>query len=245
MWVPCPWKHWKSGGWGSEHLMELWVSLFIAGELDQVVFKGPFQLQQSYDSIIKPFTTTWLLTLLNILKFLYFFFSFSKSSIQCLVLWSCLPAALILFYFTSQLGNISLVSCLYLWQFIKLWCKHFRSLLGCEALHKIGAFLFRCAQDISLLLEFVMFGMSLIWFILVGKYPGFILMYVSSWTNLTFKLNNERVGGGKEANKISLCCYCISEILYSDFLFFLFLSLPSFLSPSPLPFPLFHIWYYD
>jgi len=25
--------------------MELWVSLFIAGELDQMTFKGPFQLK--------------------------------------------------------------------------------------------------------------------------------------------------------------------------------------------------------
>jgi len=28
------------------------VSLFIAGELDQVAFKGPFQLKRFYDSII-------------------------------------------------------------------------------------------------------------------------------------------------------------------------------------------------
>jgi len=32
--------------------MEQWVSLFIAGELDQVIFKGSFQLKQSYDSIL-------------------------------------------------------------------------------------------------------------------------------------------------------------------------------------------------
>jgi len=31
---------------GSEHLMELWVSLFSAGGLDQMAFKGPFQLKQ-------------------------------------------------------------------------------------------------------------------------------------------------------------------------------------------------------
>ena len=31
---------------GSEHLTEWLVSLFIAGELDQVAFRGPFQLQQ-------------------------------------------------------------------------------------------------------------------------------------------------------------------------------------------------------
>lgn len=76
--------------------------------------------------------------------------------------------------------------------------------------------------------------MSLIWFILMGKYPGFILMYVASWTNLTFKLSNERVGGSREADKISLCCCCISEILYSDFLFLFFsISLPSLSLPSP------------
>jgi len=31
---------------GSEHLMELWVSLFVTGEVDQMAFKGPFQLKQ-------------------------------------------------------------------------------------------------------------------------------------------------------------------------------------------------------
>ena len=34
-------------GWGSEHLMELWVSLLIAGQLHQMAFKGPFQLSDS------------------------------------------------------------------------------------------------------------------------------------------------------------------------------------------------------
>ena len=29
-------------GQGPEHLMELWVFLFIAGELEQIAFKGPF-----------------------------------------------------------------------------------------------------------------------------------------------------------------------------------------------------------
>ena len=29
--------------------MELWVSLFIAEELDQTAFKGPFQLKPFYD----------------------------------------------------------------------------------------------------------------------------------------------------------------------------------------------------
>ena len=33
-------------GWGSEHLMELWASLLIAGGwLDQKAFKRPFQLK--------------------------------------------------------------------------------------------------------------------------------------------------------------------------------------------------------
>jgi len=30
--------------------MELWVSLFTAGELDQMAFKGPFQLKRFYAS---------------------------------------------------------------------------------------------------------------------------------------------------------------------------------------------------
>ena len=35
-------------GLGCEHLMELYVSLFIAGELDQMTLKGPFQLKWFY-----------------------------------------------------------------------------------------------------------------------------------------------------------------------------------------------------
>jgi len=31
--------------------MELWVSLFIAGELDQAAFRGPFQLKRFSDSM--------------------------------------------------------------------------------------------------------------------------------------------------------------------------------------------------
>jgi len=31
--------------------MELWVTVFGAGELDLMAFKGPFQLKQSYDSM--------------------------------------------------------------------------------------------------------------------------------------------------------------------------------------------------
>jgi len=35
----------RSGWWEAlSTLIELWVSLFIAGELDQMIFKGPFQL---------------------------------------------------------------------------------------------------------------------------------------------------------------------------------------------------------
>ena len=30
-WVPHPWRQPRSGWMGSEHVMELWVSLFIAG----------------------------------------------------------------------------------------------------------------------------------------------------------------------------------------------------------------------
>ena len=33
-------------------LIELWVSLFIAGEFDQMASKGPFQLKRFYDSMI-------------------------------------------------------------------------------------------------------------------------------------------------------------------------------------------------
>ena len=36
---------------GSEHLMEMWVSLCIAGAWDQMAFKGPFQLKPVCDSI--------------------------------------------------------------------------------------------------------------------------------------------------------------------------------------------------
>jgi len=35
-------------GRGSEHLVELWVLLVIAGEWDQMAFKGPFQLKPFY-----------------------------------------------------------------------------------------------------------------------------------------------------------------------------------------------------
>ena len=45
-----PWRHSGQAGQGSEHLVELWVSLLIARRLDQMVFKSPFQLKQAYDS---------------------------------------------------------------------------------------------------------------------------------------------------------------------------------------------------
>jgi len=47
--MPHPWRHALAGP-GSEHLMELWVSLIMAGELDQMAFRGPFQLERFYDS---------------------------------------------------------------------------------------------------------------------------------------------------------------------------------------------------
>jgi len=42
---PIPGDTQGQAGWGSEHLMELEVSLFIAGELDQMAFRGSFQLK--------------------------------------------------------------------------------------------------------------------------------------------------------------------------------------------------------
>jgi len=51
-WVPHPCRHSRSGWMGSEHLMELWVSVFTVGDLDQMAFKGPFQLKSFFDSLI-------------------------------------------------------------------------------------------------------------------------------------------------------------------------------------------------
>jgi len=48
-WMPhhsSMWEMPKMRGQGSEHLMELWVSLFTAGERDQMAFKDPFQRKQ-------------------------------------------------------------------------------------------------------------------------------------------------------------------------------------------------------
>ena len=47
--IPGGTQHWAE--WGSEQLMEVQVSLFIAWELDQIGFKGPFQLRQFYKSV--------------------------------------------------------------------------------------------------------------------------------------------------------------------------------------------------
>jgi len=36
---------------GSEHLIKLWMSLLIAGKLDKMTFKCPFQSKGFYDSM--------------------------------------------------------------------------------------------------------------------------------------------------------------------------------------------------
>ena len=48
---PIPGVTQGQAGCGSEHLMELQVSLFIAEELDQLAFKGPLQPKPFYDSM--------------------------------------------------------------------------------------------------------------------------------------------------------------------------------------------------
>ena len=40
---PIPGDTQGQAAWGSEHLLYLQVSLFIARELDKMAFKGPFQ----------------------------------------------------------------------------------------------------------------------------------------------------------------------------------------------------------
>ena len=47
--MPCACRHPMSGWRGSEHLVELWLSLFIAGEWGQMAFTGPFHLKLFYD----------------------------------------------------------------------------------------------------------------------------------------------------------------------------------------------------
>jgi len=49
---PIPADTQGQSGWGSEHLMELWVSLCIAGEWAQMAFKDRFQHKQFCDSLI-------------------------------------------------------------------------------------------------------------------------------------------------------------------------------------------------
>jgi len=39
-------------GRGSEHPMELWLFLSVAGDVDQMAFRDPFQIKQFYLSII-------------------------------------------------------------------------------------------------------------------------------------------------------------------------------------------------
>jgi len=50
--MPSPWDIQSQAEGDSEHLMELCVSLFAAEELDQMAFKGPFQLKQFNSSVI-------------------------------------------------------------------------------------------------------------------------------------------------------------------------------------------------
>jgi len=49
--VPRPCRHPRSG-MGLCTLMELGMSLFIAGEWDQMAFKGLFRLKQLYDAMV-------------------------------------------------------------------------------------------------------------------------------------------------------------------------------------------------
>ena len=41
----------SQAGWGTDHLIQLQVSLFIAGELDYMTFEGHFQLKPFDDSM--------------------------------------------------------------------------------------------------------------------------------------------------------------------------------------------------
>jgi len=43
---PVPGDTQGQAGWGSEHLIVLYMSLVTAGELDKMTSKGPFQLKQ-------------------------------------------------------------------------------------------------------------------------------------------------------------------------------------------------------
>ena len=48
---PAPGDTQGQAGGALSTLIELWVSLFVAGELDRMAFKGPFQLKRFYDSM--------------------------------------------------------------------------------------------------------------------------------------------------------------------------------------------------
>mgnify|MGYP001860080331 CR=1 FL=1 len=43
--MPHPWRHSGQAGWGSKHPPELWLSLLIAGQQDQMTFWGPSQFK--------------------------------------------------------------------------------------------------------------------------------------------------------------------------------------------------------
>lgn len=44
---------WDQAGRNNEHMVELWVPLFIAGKWDQMAFKGLLQLKWLYDCMIQ------------------------------------------------------------------------------------------------------------------------------------------------------------------------------------------------
>jgi len=50
--MPHPCRQPRSGWRGSEHLVELWVSLLSAGESGQMTSKGPFRLKRFYDAMV-------------------------------------------------------------------------------------------------------------------------------------------------------------------------------------------------
>lgn len=70
----------------------------------------------------------------------------------------------------------------------KVMLQTFLITVGLRGITQNRSFCSLSAQDVSLLsVFFVMFGVSLVWFILMGKYPGsFILMYNISLTNPIF-----------------------------------------------------------
>lgn len=70
----------------------------------------------------------------------------------------------------------------------KVMLQTFLITVGLRGITQNRSFCSLSEQDVSLLsVFFVMFGVSLVWFILMGKYPGsFILMYNISLTNPIF-----------------------------------------------------------